>query len=286
MMKNAVKKNVFFFDLNWKNALKVFMLSILLISGFYAAGEAEEKTKQQATGSGMTGTVKIIDALTVPGNTAGPRGDSVSSAMQRPEPGREALAGERDLLHKKLIEMMDRYQKQNEDYRRLRLSIAATLASREKNVVGKREEQSIEALAGISEDGRRLARQTIEFCDNVESLVKTFPMEKVQGAELALKLDDLRDGARKFWDQTNPSPEPKVNRCRLLAVEEDLQIVVLPVGSSHGVFCGLNFYIGKNTSLRVIVVRPYFSAAVVEDGSIRDLAPGMEARTNKELLIN
>jgi len=65
-------------------------------------------------------------------------------------------------------------------------------------------------------------------------------------------------------------------------VEEDLQIVVLPVGSAHGVFCGLNFFIGKKASLRVIAARPYLSAAVVTDGSIRDLAPGMEATTSKE----
>lgn len=281
-MENAVGKFVFFFDLNWKNAFKVFMLSILSVSGFYAAGETEDQLEQRPAGTGMTGTVKILDATTAPEGTTGARGGSVQSGVRQPGTEREALAGERDLLHGKLIEMIDRYQKQNEDYRRLRLSIAATLAGREKHIVGKREEQLLEMLAGVSENGRRLAHQTIEFCDQVESLVKIFPLGKVQSAELALKLEGLRDHARRFWDLTNPSSEPKVNRCRLLAVEEDLQIVVLPVGSAHGVFCGLNFFIGKKAGLRVIAARPYLSAAVVTDGSIRDLAPGMEATTSRE----
>lgn len=283
MIKNTVEKFVFFSVLSWKNVLKVFMLSVLSVFGFYAADAAENKLEQQSSGSGMTGTVRILDATTGRGDASEGRDVSVQSDMQQSGPEREALARERDLLHKKLIEMIDRYQKQNEDYRRLRLSVAATLASREKHIVGKREEQLLETLAEMSENGRRLAHETIEFCDYVESLVRIFPLGKVQSAELALKLDGLRDRARKFWDLTNPSSEePKVNRCRLLAVEEDLQIVVLPVGSAHGVFCGLNFFIGKKASLRVIAARPYLSAAVVTDGSIRELAPGMEATTSKE----
>jgi|GEM_PF-2336293 hypothetical protein len=281
-MKNTMVKFVFFFDLNWKSVFKVFMLSIPSVLGVYAAGGAEDKLEQRPAGTGMTGTVRFLDATTAPERTSGVPGEVVQSGVRQPGTEREALAGERDLLYRKLIEIIDRYQKQDEDYRRLRLSIAATLASREKHVVGKREEQLLEVLAGVSENGRRLAHQTIEFCDQVESMVKIFPLGKVQSAELALKLDGLRDHARRFWDLTNPSPEPKVNRCRLLAVEEDLQIVVLPVGSAHGVFCGLSFFIGKKASLRVIAVRPYLSAAVLTDGSIRDLVSGMEATTSRE----
>ena len=72
-----------------------------------------------------------------------------------------------------------------------------------------------------------------------------------------------------------------VNRCRILAVNKDLQVVVLPVGSVHGISNGLNYYAGKKkVRLRIIMVRPFVSAAVPEQGNIESLASGMEAVTD------
>lgn len=288
MTGNTAKKFVFFFGKNWQNVLKVFMLSILFVSGSYAIGNEQERKEWLTDGPAIRGTVRFKDAEpSGRQNQPGGRPLSVQSEAQQPDPGREALAGERDLLHKKLIEIMERYQRQNEDYRRLRLSIAATLASGEKHQAGKREDQLMEALAKVTEDGRRLALKSVEFCDYVDALVRRLSLERVQQAEFALQLDGLRREARKAWYLVaNPEADrKKIDKCRILAVDDDLQIVVLPIGLDHGVFCGLSFYVDKNIELRVIVVKPHFSAAMVTKGSIRDLAPGMEARTDKVPVI-
>ena len=67
--------------------------------------------------------------------------------------------------------------------------------------------------------------------------------------------------------------------CRILAVDSELSIVVLSVGSAKGVFTGMIYRVGKDRpiQLRVVAVRPYVAAAEVVKGSIGDLAPGMEA---------
>ncbi|MDD4182046.1 MAG: hypothetical protein PHE87_10505 [Victivallaceae bacterium] len=272
-----MKKNIIF---ERRSGIMSFSLIILLFSSAYALGDAE-KGDTGGQGFGISGTVRFKDAE--PAVTHSGTEETRKRYGQQDDQGREALIGERNLLHKKLIETLERYQKQNEDYRRLRLSIAATLASREKHQTSKREEQLLVSLAKLSEDSRQLALKAVEFCDYAQALTSKLLVGQLQSAELALKIDELRDSARRTWYLANPKSEDQaVTRCRLLAVDDDLQIVVLPAGLAQGIFCGLNFYAGAKTRLTVISVRPNVAAAVVSEGSIKELAPGMEVSTSIE----
>ena len=69
-----------------------------------------------------------------------------------------------------------------------------------------------------------------------------------------------------------------IEKSRILAVERDLQAVILPVGSVHGAFNGLIFTVsGKETNrLKVVLTRPFISMAVVLSGSMDEISPGME----------
>jgi hypothetical protein len=73
-----------------------------------------------------------------------------------------------------------------------------------------------------------------------------------------------------------------LRKCRILAVDQKLSIVILSVGSARGAFPGLIYRTGKNgaTRLRIVHVRPFVAAAAVLSGNIADLAPGMEAATD------
>ncbi|MDD2478310.1 MAG: hypothetical protein PHS31_00295 [Victivallaceae bacterium] len=272
MLKNIIHERC--------SSITTFLLMVLLFSSTYAAGDTK-KGDMGGQSFGISGTVRFKDAESAV--THSEIEETRKTYGQQDDQGREALIGERNLLHKKLIETLERYQKQNEDYRRLRLSIAATLASREKHQTSKREEQLLESLARLSEDSRQLALKAVEFCDYAQALTSKLPVSQLQSAELALKIDELRDNARKTWYLANPkSDDQAVTRCRLLAVDDDLQIVVLPAGLAQGIFCGLNFYAGTKIRLTVISVRPNVAAAVVSEGSIKELAPGMEVSTSIE----
>ncbi|MDD5698189.1 MAG: hypothetical protein PHH77_06185 [Victivallaceae bacterium] len=192
------------------------------------------------------------------------------------------LEKDHELLRKELIEITKNFQAQNESYRRLQLSIAATIASSKMEAATFREGRLIQTLNDVFANGRTLALRSIEFCEVVDSLLKQMPIGEIRKAEINLRADELKKEARKLTTLADLKfRQQPVDRCRILAVNKDLQVVVLPIGSVHGVFIGLNYYLGKEkVRLRVIMVRPFVSAAVPVKGNIETLAPGMEAVTD------
>lgn len=260
------------------------ILNALFVTSVYSLEDKQQLEERKSSSPSSAERGKLEDAkslapFSVAGQTTVASGDK---DVQR-EADRNVLASEQKLLHNELIEIINRYRKQNEDYRRLQLSIAATLASGELKGVGKREDQLIKALATVSENGRKLALKTIEFCDYVDSNLNKMPLRRVQKAAFQLRIEELRSESRKFCGLADPAlSRETVEGCRLLAVNDDLKIAVLPVGAVHGVFNGLFFYDGKGVKLKVITVRPLISAAILEKGSINDLTPGMEVSTNEK----
>ncbi|MCP3967582.1 MAG: hypothetical protein GY750_11865 [Lentisphaerae bacterium] len=192
------------------------------------------------------------------------------------------LRKDNGLLRKELINILENFQTQNEKYQRLQLSIAATIASTKMQAASTREGQLCKSFVEISDSGKELALKTIEFCDSVAAAIRGIPMGKLQKTELILKIDALREDARKLINIADLDSRLKpVERCRILAVNKNLQVVVLPVGSAHGAFLGLNYYIGKErTVAKIIAVRPFVSAAVVVEGNIENVAPGNQAATD------
>ena len=261
------------------------ILNALFVTSVYSLEGKQQTGVSQTPAGGTSERVKFADAKNLaPFSVAGAVAVTGSDKDMQLNPGKDALENEQTLLHNELIEIIDRYRKQNESYRRLQLSIAATLASGELKGAGKREDQLVTALATVSENGRKLALKTIEFCEYVDSILDKMPLGKLQKAAIQLRTEELKTESRKFCSLADPALSPEtVEGCRLLAVNDDLKIAVLPVGAVHGVFNGLHFYDGKGkVTLKVITVRPFISAAVLEKGSINDLTPGMEVSTNEK----
>jgi hypothetical protein len=202
---------------------------------------------------------------------------------------REMLDHKWQQLGKELIEIQKEYRKQNAKLRRIQLSAAAALASGDANAVGKREAQLIYDLRTVCESGRKLADRTSDFCTYVDLLLKKMPLGTVEKAKIRLRMDELRSESRKMSTLSGlEQNRRKVERCRILAVNDRLRIVVLPIGLVHGVANGLILYTGKNQNckLQVITVRPYVSAAEVLEGNINGLSPGMVTASSREKLKN
>jgi hypothetical protein len=284
-MRECRKKIGFFLKSHWTAGLLMVILNALFVTSVYSLEGKPQTGVSQTSDGGRAEKVKFEDAMNLAGSSAS--GSTVVTAGDKDmqlDHGNYALRNEQKLLHNELIEIIDRYRKQNESYRRLQLSIAATLASGELKGAGKREDQLITALATVSENGRKLALKTIEFCEYVDSILDKMPLGKLQKAALQLRSEELKTESRKFCSLADPAlSRETVEGCRLLAVNDDLKIAVLPVGAVHGVFNGLHFYDGKEkVKLKVITVRPFISAAVLEKGNINDLTPGMEVSTNEK----
>jgi len=278
MMFFCFKKELIFIEKHWTNRSFELILCALLLFGASAFAK-QKRSSVVADSAVMTVEVKLKDAKKFTelskmrqelGNTQ--RENASLTGKYR------GLEKDHKLLRKELIDITKNFQTQNESYRRLQLSIAATIASSKMEAASFREGQLIQTLNDVFDNSRTLALRSIAFCDIVDSLLKQMPIGKIRKAEINLRADELKKGARKLNTLADLKVRQKpVNRCRILAVNKDLQVVVLPVGSVHGVFIGLSYYAGKKKELlRIITVRPFVSAAIPEKGNVDSLTPGME----------
>ena len=201
------------------------------------------------------------------------------------EASRKAVAE----LEAELIELRSKLQAENERGRQLQLWLAGVRAEGTVRKAGEREEQQLQAIGKLSEDGVGLALEAVDFCDQVQTLLQELPIGKVRQAEYRLKLDSLARRARRFIAMADGPAEPgtgmdALRTCRILAVDRELRIVVLSVGSIKGAFAGMIYQVGKDRKeqLKVVSVRPSVAAAVLIRGSIENVSPGMEAAAGEE----
>ena len=249
-----------------------------------AAGENDAEN-----GAAVTVNIKPVDAQRLRElNRLREALAAAEDALKRLEMENESLRENRAELRRELFEISERYQKQNEQFRQLQLWLAGVPAMGTVRNTGRREEHQLKLLAELGKSGGDLAVNAVSFCEQVRALMAELPIGKVRQAELQLRLDGLVRDARRFIaltspaEQTDDESEP-LRTCRILAVNRELSLVVLSIGSAKGAFAGMLYQVGKtpDTRLKVVSVRPFVSAAVVIAGSIDALAPGMEAVTKE-----
>jgi|GEM_PF-2859209 len=188
-------------------------------------------------------------------------------------------------LRQKLLDNMQRYQTQNDRCGRLQLNIAAALAHSGQTPAGTREGELYDALQQLCDRNTHLALAISEFCDYLDAALSRTNLDAVQKAEIGVRLDAIRSRSAKLGTATELAIRRQTpGEARILEVNEKLRMVILAAGSVHGVKNGLNWFSGKNKEcrLQVIAVRPFIAAAVVVEGKISELVPGMSAYARNE----
>jgi hypothetical protein len=96
--------------------------------------------------------------------------------------------------------------------------------------------------------------------------------------KLELVFDDLRRTEQFFNPKPIADSATPDGDLRVLSVSDELQVVVISAGRLQGVRLGQLLTIregrARNTTLRVIETRQALSAAMVEEGSLRQISPG------------
>lgn len=282
-----MKKIQKFFKMDWKILLTAcILLDRFMFGGVCAFGHNGEFDDQEM--AGIVVRVKPEDAKrqALAGDLRRQL-DEAKLASARLEAENRALRASADRSRHELIELTKMYQVQNGQYRRLQLVLSGALASGKVRSAGEREEQLLKALSDAAMNGGTLAMKTVQFCEQMENELRRLPVGKVRQAELQLVLEDLKRNSRQFIGQTSPGDDQnRLEKCRILAVNRELSIVILPVGAVHGAFYGLNYHVGKGQAeLRVVGIRPFVAAARVVSGRIEDLSPGMEAAATKQQAV-
>jgi hypothetical protein len=196
----------------------------------------------------------------------------------------ELLRKENETLRKELIETIDKYNRQGEILKRLKLSIAGALGEEEKLSVSDREEELLESLNRQITESQNFASNGIEHCRAILEILEKSQMDGVEKAKLRLLAEDYLNKSRNMLAITRTPENGVIDRCRILEINQGLNVVVLSAGYVNGLTSGLVLYSGKakEIELQAVSVRPFISAAIVRQGSLKDLAPGMAVYISRQ----
>lgn len=185
---------------------------------------------------------------------------------------------EGSVLRKELIETLDKYSTQAGRLKRLEMSAAGTIETLEPVYMGAREMELEADLKQCAESIGRLSVEVLRYCEETNAVLSRNVSNPLEAARMRLKLEALKELAMKSALLAKPAVVPeKLESCRIYELNEKPELVILSAGYRNGVRMGLILRTEK-VAMKVIAMRNFTSAAVVIEGSFRDLAPGMEVR--------
>jgi cell shape-determining protein MreC len=185
-------------------------------------------------------------------------------------------------LRLELDRLRSKLSEKENDLQKFRLWLAVTADAGKMQTVSERERQLINILKETVKRSNRLLVHISGVDILFRDLLKELPVGPARQARLLLQLEQLERYALQlstivgvFEDSTS---RPLLENIRAVAVNRQLDTVVLSAGSVHGVFPGLLFQSRQDSRLRlrIISVRPWVSAAVPVSCSADQFTPGME----------
>jgi len=228
-------------------------------------------------------------------NGAGALGSSVANVAADDEV--LALRAQLLWLEQQFDKCNDKYSAVFVDRDRLRRELTQLQIRAANLLINKDDLDAVEALAvalknmgDLQAVHDRLYQQLLEYKSHLDSALEILDpgTETPVGNVLRSKLDELfreLEGAERFFQRSSPAAqgnEAVARECRVLDVNDELQIVVLDVGTGKGVRPGMLWEIegigGVVCRARVIAARPWISGAMVISGRLRHIAPNNVAR--------
>lgn len=146
---------------------------------------------------------------------------------------------------------------------------------------------ALDALDQRREERDRLCARIRDFRQYLETVLDVLQPSEVLRRELTERGEALESACQRSdrvpslvaW-RGGQSLEQR--ECRVLAVHDDLQVVVIDAGVRHGVQPGMLWYVTDGNEviakLRVIETRSIVSATMVIEGSLREVAPGLAVK--------
>ena len=266
------KKNVFFMKSDWTVcvALVILMgsLSCRILAGEEKASPKAETAKPEKSDAKNSGA------------------ETPEERIRRLEAGLQMAREEVSFLRKELERVVANANSLDNEAARLRMSMAASLADGSKRAFDKESAQLVEVLLDLSEAGGQLVAAAADFCTFMGGILEKEKLSDIDKARAKLRLDAMRVAVRDFHARISKPPKSmgRLKDCRIIAVDDESQSVALSAGSASGVRCGLLLWAGKNNEIRLKVVetRPFICAAIMVEGKMADLTPGMVVTVGKK----
>ena len=192
------------------------------------------------------------------------------------EPG---SAAEAEVLRRELIETLEKSSENLDRLKILELSAASVLDTLEPVYMSSREVELMETLELVFRFGADLAGKSASASEKVLGILPETGLDEVERAKLRVALEEVRKSAGLFARLVHSPADPTgFESCRILAVDDALGVVVLSAGYRSGVRVNLRLWAENDskTVLKVVALRSFVCAAIPEEGTLRDLVPGMK----------
>lgn len=193
---------------------------------------------------------------------------------------RAAEESEVERLRRENAELREQLLEERMRARDQALFLAAVADEGEFTSSKEREAQLLTRLAVLCNDGEKLAVKAAEAVSEMRRLLRDLPVDTARRAQLQLLLDELERQAGIFAALVGEQPRDQAaafRECRVLAVNQELGILLVDIGFRQGAFVGLVLRggDGRKIEIRLEDVRAGVSAAAVMRGDLRDVVPGM-----------
>ena len=190
-------------------------------------------------------------------------------------------------LRRRYAKLYLRAQEQARTLRDLRLRVAGWVQDAEDIGDADALATALTYLSDIRQDHRDLYEAVRAFAEYLQMVLDIVQPSDVLRQEITTRYDELV----KHVDRLERMPSlvagqgNEENRrrreCRVLAVNDQLQLVVLDIGADDGVRAGQAWRVKDSkrriAGLKVIETRSRLSAAIVVEGTLKNVAPGMTA---------
>lgn len=193
---------------------------------------------------------------------------------------RAADPGEIERLRRENAELREQLLRERTRLRDQTLFLAAVADEGEFSSPKEREARLLTKLSVLCSDGDKLAVKAAEVAAEIRRLLRELPVDAARRAQLNLLLDELERQAGIFAALVgDPAADPAeaFRRCRVLAVNRELGVLLMDIGFRQGAFAGLILRGGEDGKIEIRLedVRSGVSAATVRRGELSSIVPGM-----------
>ena len=212
------------------------------------------------------------------------RAGSDASVTDKVEIAKRELRSEKEILNKHLADVLLNANKKEKAHEKILISLAGIISDGK----DKSEEINLDLLKALKyniEAGDKVVSIIFEFCNSINNDISTLGISNEQKVKLKIKVDELRSYTEEFGLLVNRPEKKEVQHrnYRILDVSDQLQVVVISAGSLDGIRAGLTWNVkqAEDAVLKVIAVRAFVCAAVVIEGELSKISPGMQVEFSR-----
>jgi hypothetical protein len=187
-------------------------------------------------------------------------------------------------ISSKLSEVLLKTEKKKQEISRIKIGLIGLIARDDTLMPNGQYLEMLKNLELNSREGEHLVRRTIKFCNYIDAELENLSIPYEKKLRLQLRVDEIKSAAEKYGALVNkPTIKLSSKTASVLDINSKLHVVILSAGFLDGVNIGFEWSIGntKKTFVKVVAVRPYLSAAIVTNGKIVNVNPGMLAKLLK-----